>query len=166
MDIDTFINNRSHVWPELAALLDTADSRELAHDEVHHLVGLYRRACSDLNLARSYTANPELIGRLNQVTGRAYRYVYQAGHEKPVLATFVKLVTHEIPTSFRRERVSVAVAAASFLLGTLFGIIAVVVNPANGHRLIPEEFFTQSPQDRLAKIQSQQESIQSPDEVL
>src|SRR5258706_15601983 len=120
-------------------MLDTADIRALSHDEVHHLVGLYRRACSDLNLARLYTANPELIGGLNQVTGRAYHYVYQAGHEKPVLATFVKLVTHEIPASFRRERVSVAVAAAAFLLGTLFGIIAVTVNPANGRRLIPQE---------------------------
>src|SRR5260221_6846630 len=166
MDIDTFINNRSHVWPELAALLDTADSRELAHDEVHQLVELYRRACSDLNLARSYTANPELIGRLNQVTGRAYRYVYQAGHEQPVLETFTKLVTREIPAAFRRERVSMAVAAAAFLLGTLFGIIAVAVNPANGRRLIPQEFFTESPKERVAKIESNKERIESADEAL
>src|SRR5258708_35801030 len=97
MDIERFITNRSHVWSELDTILDTADMRELTHDEVHHLVELYRRACSDLNLARSYTANPELIGHLNQVTGRAYRYVYQAQHEKPVLATFAKLVTHAFP---------------------------------------------------------------------
>ena len=166
MDIERFITNRSHVWSELDTLLDDADSRELAHDEVHHLVELYRRACSDLNLARSYTANPELIGRLNQVTGRAYRYVYQAGHEQPVLETFTKLVTREIPAAFRRERVSIAVAAAAFLLGTLFGIIAVAVNPANGRRLIPQEFFTESPKERVAKIESNKERIESADEAL
>src|SRR3954454_11884754 len=121
MDIEKFITNRSHVWSELDTMLDTADIRELSHDEVHHLVELYRRACSDLNLARSYTANPELIGRLNQVTGRAYRYVYQAGHEKPVLDSFVRLVTREIPATFRRERLTVAIAASAFLVGVLFG---------------------------------------------
>ncbi len=166
MDIEKFITNRSHVWSELDTLLDAADDRELAHDEVHHLVELYRRACSDLNLARSYTANPELIGRLNQVTGRAYRYVYQAGHEKPVLATLRNLVTREIPAAFRRERFSVAIAAAAFLLGTLFGSISVIVNPANGRRLIPQEFFTESPKERVAKIESNKERIESADEAL
>lgn len=166
MDIEKFILNRSHVWSELDTMLDRADEVALSHDEVHQLVELYRRACSDLNLARSYTANPELIGRLNQVTGRAYRYVYQAGHEKPVLATFANLVTHEIPAAFRRERFSVAIAAAAFLLGTLFGIIAVMVNPANGRRLIPDEFFTESPKERVAKIESNEERIESADEAL
>jgi uncharacterized membrane protein SpoIIM required for sporulation len=166
MNIESFITNRSHVWSELDEMLDAADARELAHDEVHQLVELYRRACSDLNLARSYTANPELIGRLNQVTGRAYRYVYQAGHEKAVLASFANLVTREIPAAFRREQLSVAVAAAAFLLGTLFGIIAVVVNPANGRRLIPDMFFSESPRERVAKIESHEERIQSVDEAL
>src|ERR1700682_3905311 len=136
MDIERFLTNRSHVWSELDTLLDRADRGDLSHDEVHQLVELYRRACSDLNLARSYTANPELIGRLNQITGRAYRYVYQAGHEQPLLATFTKLVTREIPATFRKERLSMAVAAAAFLLGVLFGVIAVAVNPANGSRLL------------------------------
>src|SRR5436853_7060607 len=118
MDIDQFVATRSVVWSDLDALVARAEAQpdELSHDDVHQLVELYRRACSDLNLARSYTANPELIGRLNQVTGRAYRYVYQAGHEKPVLATFANLVTHEIPAAFRRERFAVAIAAAAFLL--------------------------------------------------
>ena len=43
MDIERFITNRSYVWSELDTLLDAADIRELAHDEVHHLVELYRR---------------------------------------------------------------------------------------------------------------------------
>jgi uncharacterized membrane protein SpoIIM required for sporulation len=166
MNIDSFIANRSPVWAQLDTMLDVADGRELAHDEVHQLVELYRRACSDLNLARSYTANPELIGRLNQVTGRAYRYVYQAGHEKPVLAAFAKLVKHEIPSAFRRERFAVAIAAAAFLLGTLLGILAVAINPANGRRLIPAEFFTESPSERVAHIESTEERIQSADEAL
>lgn len=166
MDIELFIANRQSVWSELESVLDDADAHELSHDELHHLVELYRRACSDLNLARSYTANPELLGRLNQLTGRAYRFVYQAGHEKPVGRAFVKLVTREIPAAFRRERVAIAIAAAAFLLGTLFGIVAVLVNPANARRLVPPMFFTESPSERVARIEANEERISSADEAL
>src|SRR4051794_14844959 len=101
MDIELFIANRTPVWSELEHVLDDADARELSNDELHHLVELYRRGGAALQLARSYTANPELLGRLNQLTGRAYRFVYQAGHEKPVGSAFAKLVTREIPAAFR-----------------------------------------------------------------
>ena len=115
MDIEKFVASRSPLWADLDTLVARAEEQpdELSHDDVHRLVELYRRACSDLNLARSYTANPELIGRLNQLTGRAYRFVYQAGHEKPVVDSFVRLVTREIPTAFRRERMAIAIAAAA-----------------------------------------------------
>ena len=112
---------------------------------------LYRRTCSDLNRARSYTANPELLGYLNQLTGRAYRFIYRAAHETPVMPAFARLVTSEIPAAFRRERLAIAIAAAAFLLGTLFGALAVAVDPANGPRLIPREFFTESPRERVAQ---------------
>src|ERR1051326_5210942 len=139
MDIEKFVNNRSPVWDDLAALVARAEDSpsDLSHDDVHRLVELYRRACSDLNLARSYTADPALIGRLNQHTGRAHRFVSQAGQEKPVVASFVRLVTREIPAAFRRERLVIAIAASAFLLGTFFGAPPVLVHPANGARLIP-----------------------------
>src|SRR3954470_7535970 len=115
MDIEKFVATRTPVWADLDTLVTRAEDSagSLSHDDVHKLVELYRRACSDLNLARSYTAHPELIGRLNQLTGRAYRFVYQAGHEKPVVASFVRLVTREIPAAFRRERMAIAIAASA-----------------------------------------------------
>src|ERR1043165_8041060 len=154
MDIEKFVNNRSPVWDDLDALVARAEDSpsDLSHDDVHRLVELYRRACSDLNLARSYTANPELIGRLNQLTGRAYRFVYQAGHEKPVVASFVRLVTREIP--------------AAFILGTFFGAAAVLVDRANGARLIPGDFFTESPRQRVERIEHEEERIDSAEKAM
>lgn len=168
MDIEKFVANRSPVWADLDALVGRAEEEPsaLSHDDVHKLVELYRRACSDLNLARSYTANPELIGRLNQLTGRAYRFVYQAGHEKPVVQSFVRLVTREIPRTFRRERLVVAVAAAAFLLGTLFGSAAVLIDRDNAVRLIPGDFFTESPRERVARIEREDERIDTAEKAM
>src|ERR1043166_3940181 len=141
MDIEKFVANRTAVWADLDALVARAEAEpgELWPHDVHKLVELYRRACSDLNLARSYTANPELIGRLNQLTGRAYRFVYQAGHETSVAGSFVRLVTREIPAAFRRERLAIAIAASAFLLGALFGAGAVPVDRGHGGRRIPRD---------------------------
>ena len=168
MDIEKFVANRSPVWSDLDALVARAEAQpdELSHDDVHKLVELYRRACSDLNLARSYTANPELIGRLNQLTGRAYRFVYQAGHEKPVLDSFVRLVTREIPAAFRRERMAVAIAASAFLVGVLFGAAAVLLDRANGSRLIPGNFFSESPRERVERIERGDERVDSAEKAV
>jgi uncharacterized membrane protein SpoIIM required for sporulation len=166
MNIERFLADRRPVWDDLAALLDRAESVELSRAEMHELVELYRRTCSDLNRARSYTANAEVLGHLNQLTGRAYRFIYRAAHETPIWGTFVNLVTKEIPAAFRRERAAVLFAAAAFLLGALFGSMAVLVDPANAERLIPQEFFSESPRDRVAKIERNEERIDDVENAL
>ncbi|MEA2569640.1 MAG: hypothetical protein QOI24_1641 [Acidobacteriota bacterium] len=168
MNVEHFIAARTPVWARLEELLQQAElaETEMTRGEVHELVELYRRACSDLNLARSHTANPELLGRLNQLTGRAYRFVYQAGQQKPVLTALANLITREIPSAFRRERLYIAIAAAAFILGAFVGAAAVVINPANGQRLIPPDFFTESPRERVAKIESNDERIDTVDKAM
>ena len=166
MNIERFLADRRPVWDDLRKLLDRADMVELSRDEMHELVELYRRTCSDLNRARSYTANPEILGHLNQLTGRGYRYIYRAAHETPIWATFVKLLTREIPAAFRQQRAAVLLAAAAFLAGTLFGAIAVLVDPANGERLIPQDFFTERPRDRVEKIERSEERIDDVENAL
>lgn len=166
MNIERFLSDRRPVWNELDALLRRAEQVELSRTEMHELVELYRRTCSDLNRARSYTANPEILGHLNQLTGRAYRYIYRAAHETPVWTTFVKLVTREIPAAFRKEKLYVLVAAAAFLAGTIFGSAAVLVDPSNGERLVPPMFFTESPRERVEKIERGDERIENMEEAL
>lgn len=166
MNIERFIAERTPVWQQLDALLVRAEVTEVSPEELHELVALYRRTCSDLNRARSYTANPDVLGYLNQLTGRAYRFIYQAAHETPVAAAFAELVLREIPSAFRRERLAIAVAAAAMLLGALFGALAVMIDPANGQRLVPSMFFTESPSERVAKIETGKERIENIDTAL
>ena len=166
MNIERFLAERRPMWEKLDALLARGVEIDLTRDEMRELTDLYRRTCSDLNRARTQTANPEIIGYLNQLTGRGYRFIYQAAHETSVWRSFVTMVTREIPAAFRRERSWVAVAALAFLAGTLFGAIAVAIDPANGQRLIPQMFFTESPSDRVARIESESERIEKIEEAL
>lgn len=166
MNIERFLTERRPVWESLDTLLGRAEDVDLSRAEMQELVELYRRTCSDLNRARSQTANPEILGYLNQLTGRAYRFIYRAGHETNAGPAFLKLITREIPAAFRRERVAILVAAAAFLLGTLFGSVAILVDPANGERLVPAQFFTESPKERVAKIEREEERISNLEDAL
>lgn len=165
MNIERFLTERRPVWDQLDALVTRAEGMNLSREETHELVSLYRRACSDLNRARSHTANPEILGYLNQLTGRAYRYIYRAGHETAPWPAFVRLLTREIPAAFRRERLAVLVATCAFLAGTLFGAVAVLIDPANGERLVPPMFFTESPRERVEKIEKDEERIENVEEA-
>jgi uncharacterized membrane protein SpoIIM required for sporulation len=166
MNIETFLSDRRPVWDSLDSLLVRAEGVELSRGETQELVELYRRTCSDLNRARSQTANPEILGHLNQLTGRAYRFIYRAGHETEAWPAFVRLITREIPAAFRRERLAIGIAAAAFLLGTLFGSMAVLIDPANGERLVPSMFFTESPKERVDKIERGEERIANVEDAL
>ena len=159
MNIERFVSERTPVWQRLDELLAEVEKRNPTREEVQEIVQLYRRTATDLNRARSYTANPEILSYLNQLTGRAYRYVYRAAHETRVLPAFGRLVTREIPSAFRRQRAAVAVAAATFLLGVVFGALAVAADRANGPRLVPHEFFTESPRQRVEKIENGDERV-------
>lgn len=168
MNVERFIAERRPAWTELEDALAHAESagERLQRNELHQLVELYRRACSDLNRVQSYTANPEILGYLNQLVGRAYRFVYRAGQRTPLLETLGDLVHRDIPAAFRRRRLMVAAAAAAMLLGVLTGAGAVVLDPANGARIVPPMFFSQSPRERVEQIESGEERIDSLEKAL
>ncbi len=169
MDISRFIRDRQLRWNRLEALLRQADASpewDLGAERLYELLRLYRQACSDLNEARSYTANPELLGRLNDLTGRGYRFVYRRQHGRRLRHALGRFFRSEVPRTFRSERACVVAAGAAFLLGALLGLGAVFANPRNGERLIPPEFFTQSPRERVDKIEKDEERVDSAEKAL
>jgi uncharacterized membrane protein SpoIIM required for sporulation len=164
MDIHRFINERRLRWSRFETVLRQAEASpdwELGLGRMQELLRLYRQTCSDLNEARSYTANPELLGRLNDLTGRGYRYVYRRRHGQRLRHAVARFFRSEVPRAFRHERAYVLAAGAAFLLGTLLGLVAVFVDPHNGERLIPAEFFTESPRERVEHIEQGDERIDS-----
>jgi uncharacterized membrane protein SpoIIM required for sporulation len=160
MDLALFVSQRRGRWDRLRALLDQAQESSLNPALLQELLSLYRGASSDLNRARSMTANPELLGSLNQLVGRAYRIIYRGRPRTPIsLAALRDFFLRAVPGTFRREEKIIRVAALAFLLGTALGLFAVLADPAAGAMLVPREMFTQSPAARVEHIESSQERI-------
>jgi uncharacterized membrane protein SpoIIM required for sporulation len=168
MNIERYIVERRPLWTELEAALRQAEitGERPSREELQQIVELYRRAASDLNRVQSYTANPEILGYLNQLVGSAYRFIYRAEHETRVWQSFTELVLRDIPAAFRRRRVAVAVAALAMLSGVVVGAGAVFLNPANGARLVPGEFFTESPREHVAQIEKGDERVDNVEKAL
>jgi uncharacterized membrane protein SpoIIM required for sporulation len=164
VSVESFVRDRRPRWQRLEQLLEAAESSptwELGAPRLRELVQLYRQAASDLNEARSYTANVDLLGRLNDLVGRGYRFVYRRSHTRRWRDGARRLFATEIPAAFRAERRSVVLAAGTFVMGALVGLFAVLAERGNGERLIPEQFFSESPRERVERIESSEERIGS-----
>jgi len=164
LDLERFERERRARWARLETLLRDVDrlpDHEVGATRLLELVRLYRQTCSDLNEARSYTANPELLGRLNDLAGRGYRFVYRRQLGRRVWDGVRRLLRSEVSAAFQRERVHVLAAAAAFALGALLGLGAVLADARTGERLIPAEFFSQSPRERVERIERGAERIDS-----
>ena len=162
LDVERFIRDRSERWTRFERLLGDVErlpDHEMGAERLLELVRLYRQTCSDLNEARSYTANAELLSRLNSLAGRGYRLVYRRSHGRIILGEVRRFLFQGIPAAFRKERVAVVVATVAFLAGTFVGFGSVLADRDNGKRLVPEEFFTESPRERVARIEGGRERI-------
>jgi uncharacterized membrane protein SpoIIM required for sporulation len=162
IDVDRFVEKRSSRWKRLEALLDEAQEAsesQLGPVRLQELLILYRSACADLNQARALTANPQLLGSINQLVGRAYRFVYRG--RATTRLDLKRFFLHEVPATFRREGRWVRLAAAAFLLGAALGFAAALLSPADVESLIPAEMSTSSPHQRAQEIETGKERIDS-----
>ncbi len=162
MDIDRFLHERSQRWDRLATLLDKAEQapeRDLGPDGMRELLRLYRLTSSDLNEARSLTADPEILERLNALAGRGYRFIYRRRRGGGVPRRVGAFIAREVPEAFQRHGTAVLAAVGALLLGAFFGAAAVLVRPQTAEDFIPEQFFTQSPRERVEEIEKNEERI-------
>lgn len=168
LDVERFVRERRSRWGRFEQILrdvERVPDHEMGAERLLELVRLYRQTCSDLNEARSYTANAELLSRLNSLAGRGYRLVYRRSHGRLILGEVRRFLLHGIPAAFRKERVAVIIATVAFLCGIFVGFGAVVGDRANGKRLVPEEFFSESPRERVERIESGHERIDTLEEA-
>jgi uncharacterized membrane protein SpoIIM required for sporulation len=168
MELDQFVRERKPRWDRLERLLDQADrmpDQETDPKTIQEIVRLYRQSCSDLNHARSLTADPILLERLNLLTGRGYRYVYRDTRRLTLREAFSRFFLEEVPAAFRRQRGPVLMAAAALLLGAAVGFGAVIANPHHARDFIPDLFFTESARERVERLEKESERIDTVQEA-
>lgn len=119
-----FVNERKDNWQRLEDLLSQlkgASLRGLPRSEVREFGELYRRAATDLAIARSETRDPKLINYLNSLVIRAHGKIYRA--ESRGASTVWKFLAEDFPRAFRKHWRFVALAFAVDLVFSLIGFV-------------------------------------------
>lgn len=147
MNLDRFLSERGQSWQELEGLVARAGRRpaRLGPEGVLRLGSLYRAAAADLALARRAFPGDPVVGRLEQLVGRARSLVYEAPTRRGSLRTFFARDYWRLVA----ER-PVALAAAALLLfapAALSGTWA-VRDPGSAAGLVPGELRPASESER------------------
>lgn len=103
-------------------MLDGSGLRGLTRVEVREFGELYRRAASDLAIARAETRDPKLINYLNSLVIRAHGRIYRSESEGVSLIS--KFFRHDLPATFRKNWKYMAIAFGVFAGFGVFGFIA------------------------------------------
>ncbi len=121
MNEQSFVDRREADWRRLTILCErTAEAgmRRLQGDELKELIRLYRRASTDLALARTKSTNIPLITFLNDLTGRAYGILYRAP-KRPFFKTIGEALAICAQT-VRRNKWFVLTSASIFFGSAIF----------------------------------------------
>lgn len=100
--MNRFIEEKKDNWQRLEDLLNMLSGtslRGLSKMEVREFGELYRRAATDLAIARSETRDPKLINYLNNLVIRAHGKIYRS--EGDGVNVIRRYFLHELPEAFR-----------------------------------------------------------------
>ena len=123
--MNRFLEQHKDNWQrleDLLAMMPGGGLRGLSKMEVREFGELYRRAASDLAIARAETRDPKLINYLNSLVIRAHGRIYRAeGEGANLIWTFFAT---DLPQTFRANWRYMALAFGIFVGFAVFGFIA------------------------------------------
>src|SRR5215207_9323073 len=102
--MNRFIDERKDNWQrleDLLGLLQGTSLKGLSRVEVREFGELYRRAATDLAIARAETRDPKLINYLNSLVIRAHGKIYRA--DTRGAAVLWQFFTKNFPQTFRKN---------------------------------------------------------------
>jgi uncharacterized membrane protein SpoIIM required for sporulation len=120
-----FINERKNNWQrleDLLSILATSSLRGLSRAEVREFGELYRRAATDLAIARAETRDPKLVNYLNSLVIRAHGKIYRA--DTNGASVIWQFFTKDLPQTFRKNANYMWIAFGVFAIFVVFGFAA------------------------------------------
>lgn len=135
-----FVERREPGWKRLGTLCDLAEAspRLMESEQFHELVRLYRRASTDLAIARTRGANPHLIEYLNDLVGRAYALLYR--EPRPPFGRVIGNAVALAARTVRECRYFVLASILLFVAGASFSFFVQDQVPQTQEIFVPESF--------------------------
>lgn len=155
LDLDKFIHGERPFWSELERLLSRLEGdpdRALPLAEAQRLHYLYERASSDLGRIMTFSAEPEIRRYLESLVARAYGEIHET-RSRQHRFSLLRWLLQTLPQTFRRQWRPFALALALTAGGTLFGGIAVMVDPEAKSITIPFSNLHGDPTERVAQAE-------------
>jgi uncharacterized membrane protein SpoIIM required for sporulation len=136
MKLDRFLHDRTREWNELEDLVSRSGTgaNKLSATDAIQLGTLYRRAASDLAIARQQFAGTPGELRLQNLVARAYAVVYgRVEREDTIRSFFSRTVWVRIHENLRLIQLAALVTA----LGTLAGVLWALNEPSAASGILP-----------------------------
>jgi uncharacterized membrane protein SpoIIM required for sporulation len=147
MDLTTFLTQRRPAWRKLEQMLEQVEGSGLGsldEEQVVEFGRLYRRTASDLNQAQTFVTGDATVRYLNDLVARAYVAIY--GKTRVDLWGLLVFLVWGYPAVFRRHWPHLALATGLFVVGTVFGLLVGLYDPAVGRAyLLPSDMPTIQP---------------------
>ncbi len=153
LDLQRFLETARPVWTALEKDLDYLENDpdpawDLARTEQFYR--LYQQTSAHLAEVRHLTAERELRGYLEQLVARSYARIYVRGKEKS-RGRWWQWFTAAFPAAVRRHAMAGVLSVGLFLVGCLFGAVALRIDPTAKGALLPFGHGQQTPTQRVQK---------------
>lgn len=157
-----FVDRREPDWRRLSQLCDRAEGSPSAlnPNDFHDFIKLYRKASSDLALARTQSANAQLIDFLNDLVSRAYGILYRTPRNSLIQGVAVSIAI--AAATMRRCRWFLLASLLVFLGGGFLSFFAADYFPDTRDVLVPpqtRELFKQWEEGAMEERSASQSTV-------
>ena len=161
IDLPRFIASARPTWTELDAILarmEASPAQRLPLDQAKHFHFLYQKVSADLARITTFASEPELRRYLESLTARAYAEIHETRARGKRFA-FLKRFAVDFPCAFRRHSRAFILSVIVTLVGTVFGGLAVSLDPEAKETVLPEMFASHlgNPSTRVAEEEKAQQ---------
>ncbi len=156
IDIRKFILEGRSSWSELEEFLDRlASDPGFAPDlqQLARLQFLYQRTSADLARVKTFSSEPELVGYLEALVGRAYAEIHES-HRRRLAGNPLTWFFRTFPETFRRNIGYFKTALIVTLIGIAAGVLFLAIDPEAREVLMPFPGLLQDPSERVADEES------------
>jgi uncharacterized membrane protein SpoIIM required for sporulation len=156
VDLQRFIARERPYWNELDGILDRLQRdpyQSLGLEPAKRLHYLYERASADLARLADFSSETEIRIYLESLVARAYGEIYET-RKKRARFTPWKWLARDFPRTFRRHIRAFLLVVAICIAGSMFGGLAIAVDPAAKSALMPFPHLQGDPSDRVAQEES------------
>lgn len=155
VNLEYFVARERPHWDRLDAMLArlaTDPWRRLPLEEARELERLYQRAAADLARLATFAAEPEARRYLENLVARGHAEIHgaQAEDRRFRLGVWLRCT---LPQTWRRHVRAFELAVILLVAGTLFGALALGLDPGAKAALMPFENLRSSPAERVAREQ-------------